>query len=94
MTEQIPEEQPLGAAIQKQILNATAVALGVAVVVYALYNLEVHPMIVIAGAVTAVGAGMTFLVQRFGVRSVAVSTLLLWGGFAVGAVMHFGGGNG
>jgi len=70
------------------------VALCIATVTYGLYKLELNEVIIAVGGVTTVGAGMTFLVSSFGVRSVAVSTLLLWGGFAVAAVMHFGGGNG
>jgi len=56
--------------------------------------LQLNQVIVAAGAVSVVGAGMVFLVSRYGVRSVAVSTLLLWAGFAVAAVVRFGGGNG
>jgi len=100
MTEQTPENgggqepESLGWEIQKQILFATCVALVIAGVVFGLYNLEINPVIIIVGAVSVVGAGMVVLVQRFGIRSVAVSTLLLWGGFAVAAVVQFGGGNG
>lgn len=94
MTEPTPEDESLGAAIQNQIFVATAVALVIAAVTYGLYMLQLNQVIVAAGAVSVVGAGMIFLVSRYGVRSVAVSALLLWAGFAVAAVMRFGGGNG
>ena len=92
--EQTAESESLGTAIQNQIFVATAVALCIAAVVYGLYMLQLNQVILIAGSVSAVGVGMVLLVHRYGVRSVAVSSLLLWGGFAVAAVVRYGGGNG